>query len=317
MGGRNKIAQSTAEIFRHALRTVVREWGLMQSHPCIPELTLVQGHALIELDLRGPLTVAGLAHALRLEHSSASRLVARLIERRYVREEQSSTDRREKVLSITASGKKGLAKVHEQSNRRVFDSLEPLSDSQRETVLEGMRLYAKALRHARSRCDVKLRPIRKKDNRAVASIIRTVMPEFGADGPGFAIHDKEVDAMYAAYSKPRHGYFVLDRRGMVVGGGGIAPLAGADPSVCELRKMYLLPEARGCGLGELLLQNCLMAAKQARFETCYLETTSQMVQAQSLYQKMGFRPLKAPRGATGHCGCDRWYELDLRKRNYR
>lgn len=46
--------------------------------------------------------------------------------------------------------------------------------------------------------DFLIRPIEARDNVAVASIIRTVMPEFGADGPGFAIHDAEVDAMYQA-----------------------------------------------------------------------------------------------------------------------
>ena len=40
-----------------------------------------------------------------------------------------------------------------------------------------------------------MRPIEPRDDAAMARIIRTVMPEFGADGPGFAIHDAEVDTM--------------------------------------------------------------------------------------------------------------------------
>src|SRR4051812_22659741 len=83
-----------------------------------------------------------------------------------------------------------------------------------------------------------LRPIESRDDAAVATIIRKVMPEFGASGPGFAIHDAEVDTMSASYGGPRHRYFVVERDGQVAGGAGIAPLAGGDPSVCELRKMY-------------------------------------------------------------------------------
>ena len=67
------------------------------------------------------------------------------------------------------------------------------------------------------------------------------MPEFGADGPGFAIHDAEVDAMYEAYARPRSAYFVVERGGKVIGGGGIAPLENGEADVCELRKMYFLP----------------------------------------------------------------------------
>ena len=90
-----------------------------------------------------------------------------------------------------------------------------------------------------------IRPIEPADDAAMAAIIRAVMPEFGASGDGFAINDPEVDWMSRAYSEPRHAYFVLERDGRVLGGAGIAPLAGGDASTCELRKMYFLPEARG------------------------------------------------------------------------
>src|SRR4051812_16660314 len=98
-----------------------------------------------------------------------------------------------------------------------------------------------------------LRPIRSGDDVQVARIIRAVMPEFGAKGPGFAINDPEVDAMSQAYAGPRHVYLVVERDGQVVGGAGIAPLTGAEPHICELRKMYFLPEARGLGTGGRLL----------------------------------------------------------------
>lgn len=54
-----------------------------------------------------------------------------------------------------------------------------------------------------------IRPIEPRDDAAVAAIIRAVMPEFGADGPGFAIHDAEVDTMSAAYARPRCSYLVV------------------------------------------------------------------------------------------------------------
>jgi len=147
----------------------------------------------------------------------------------------------------------------------------------------------------------------------MASVIRAVMPEFGADGPGFAIHDPEVDGLSTAYATPGRAYWVVvDEADRVMGGGGIAPLDGGEAGVCELRKMYFLPQARGHGVGERLLRQCLDFARQAGYQTCYLETLASMTQAQKLYQRLGFRPLSKPMGATGHFGCDRWYALDLR-----
>jgi putative acetyltransferase len=159
--------------------------------------------------------------------------------------------------------------------------------------------------------DFLIRPIEPSDDAAVARVIRSVMPEFGADGPGFAIHDAEVDAMHAAYSQPRSAYFVVELDGEVLGGGGVAPLHGGEPDVCELRKMYFLPELRGRGAGRAMMQRCLQAAREIGFRRCYLETLTGMDTAQALYAKFGFRPLCAPMGDTGHHGCNRFFILSL------
>jgi putative acetyltransferase len=157
----------------------------------------------------------------------------------------------------------------------------------------------------------RIRPIEARDDAAMANIIRTVMPEFGAMGDGFAINDPEVDWMSRAYAEPRCAYFVVEHAGVVKGGGGVAPLTGGDPDVCELRKMYFLPELRGLGAGAALMQCCLDAARAAGFRQCYLETLCGMDAARKLYERNGFRLIDAPMGATGHGGCNTFYLRDL------
>ncbi|NII54568.1 GNAT superfamily N-acetyltransferase [Lutibacter sp. SG786] len=159
--------------------------------------------------------------------------------------------------------------------------------------------------------DYLIRPIEPRDDADIAAVIRTVMPEFGADGPGFAIHDAEVDAMSAAYSRPRTAYFVVEMNGRAVGGGGMAPLEGGDEETCELRKMYFLPEARGTGAASQLLRRCLDAARRAGFSRCYLETLTGMDAAQALYLRHGFTRIDAPMGGTGHFACDRFFLRSL------
>lgn len=145
----------------------------------------------------------------------------------------------------------------------------------------------------------------------MAAIIREVMTRFGAHGPGYSINDPEVDAMSAHYPEPRAAFFVAEVGGRVLGGGGIGPLAGADADICELRKMYLLPELRGRGLGEKMLRRCLDAARERGYRLCYLETLTVMESAQKLYLKSGFKPLREALGATGHGSCNRFYLLEL------
>jgi putative acetyltransferase len=162
----------------------------------------------------------------------------------------------------------------------------------------------------------RIRPIEAGDDAAVAAIIRSVMPEFGAVGCGFAISDPEVDWMSRAYAEPRSAYFVIERddasgRAAVEGGGGIAPLTGGETDVCELRKMYFLPSLRGFGAGGALMTRCLDAARGFGFGRCYLETLTGMDAAMRLYERHGFRRIPQAMGATGHGGCNTFYLLDL------
>ena len=152
-----------------------------------------------------------------------------------------------------------------------------------------------------------IRPITPADNPAVAALIRGVMPEFGAVGPGYAINDPEVDDMFNAYDRLRARYLVLEEQGLVVGGGGFAPLKGGDDDTCEIQKMYFLASIRGRGFGTRLLTKLLGEAQRLGFKHCYLETLEGMVAAQALYVKQGFKALCGPLGKTGHHSCNRWY----------
>lgn len=156
-----------------------------------------------------------------------------------------------------------------------------------------------------------VRPIEPKDNPAVANVIRAVMPEFGAGGAGFAIHDREVDEMFETFNLPRSRFYICESDGKVIGGGGVAPLLGGKTDTCELKKMYFLPEGRGLGLGQQVLEKCLEAAKEFGFRYCYLETFNTMAGAMKLYEKNGFIKIPGALGNTGHFACDTFYQRDL------
>jgi putative acetyltransferase len=158
---------------------------------------------------------------------------------------------------------------------------------------------------------VLFRKIEPGDNAAVARIITSVMPEFGAGAPGFALHDEEVQNMSEAFNRPRSAYFVCDVNSQVLGGGGIAPLSGGSDDTCELKKMYFLPQLRGQGYGKQLLMICLAAAREKGFRYCYLETFHTMKSAISMYEENGFRRIPSSLGSTGHFGCDTFFILDL------
>jgi putative acetyltransferase len=156
-----------------------------------------------------------------------------------------------------------------------------------------------------------IRPARREDNRAVALVIREVMTEFGAIGCNYSSSDPEVDTIYEAYPAPESVFFVVEHEDRVLGCGGMGPLAEGEPGVCELRKMYFLPELRGTGMGARLLKRILRAAREAGYKRCYLETLERMDQARRLYRKQGFEDIETPMGDTGHSGCNWWMVMEL------
>jgi putative acetyltransferase len=299
---------------RQASREVVRELGMLEETFAPASITHSQCHALVELERHGSLAMGELAELLRLEKSAVTRAMAPLLERKLVTTKTPTDDRRRKVLALSAAGRKIVAKVHVAADARVDEALRLLDATDRRRVLDGMSIYARALTRARVQARVQIRSITPADDPIVADIIRTVMTEHGASGPGFAIHDPEVARMSAHYdpsARPPAHYFVLDDAGTVVGGAGFAPLAGGQPRTCELRKMYLRPGTRGSGLGRRLLAHVLEAAADAGYTRCYLETMATMQRARALYESFGFERLAKPQGATGHFGCDAWYAMDL------
>lgn len=157
----------------------------------------------------------------------------------------------------------------------------------------------------------KIREIQPDDNQKIAKVIRKILIEFGVPKVGTAYADKILDTLYEAYDTEKAIYYVIEKEGKIFGGAGIKQLDNYNGNVCELQKMYFLPEARGIGLGSKMMETCLQKAKEFGFEQCYLETLPYMEDARKLYRKVGFNDLDAPMGDTGHYSCNLWMLKDL------
>jgi len=154
--------------------------------------------------------------------------------------------------------------------------------------------------------NIVIREVTLADNRQIAQVIRDVLIEFGVPKIGTAYADASLDFMTETYGNNQSVYFVIEDHGKIIGGAGIAPLDNFEGNVCELQKMYFLPEARGKGLGIKMMQKCLEKAIVFGFEKCYLETMPYMDDARKLYAKVGFESLDKPMGNTGHYSCNVW-----------
>lgn len=158
---------------------------------------------------------------------------------------------------------------------------------------------------------MQIRKIKKEDNAQIANVIREVFISDGYPKTGTAFADLQLDFMFETYDRPKAIYFVVEENDKIVGGAGIGHLDNSKENICELQKMYFLPEARGKGMGYEMIMKCLEKAKEFGYNKCYLETLPNMKAAQKLYQKVGFNYLDEPLGCTGHSSCPVWMIKEL------
>lgn len=154
---------------------------------------------------------------------------------------------------------------------------------------------------------IEIRPISPRDDVLLADIIRQVLTEFGANRPGFAWSDPDLDCLSHVYCQDNALYYVVTQGQTLLGGAGIAPFPCEHPDLCELQKMYLRSPQRGRGIGRTLINRLIQQAQEMGYRGCYLETLDTMTRAIRLYEKTGFTRLSKPLGNSGHSSCNRFY----------
>ncbi len=156
-----------------------------------------------------------------------------------------------------------------------------------------------------------IRTITREDNKALANIIRDTLTEFKANKPGTVYYDERTDHLFEEFKTEWSVYFVAEEEGVIFGGGGIYPTENLPEGTCELVKLYLSAAARGKGIGKILMEKCIVAARELGYSKIYLETMPELTIAIPMYEKFGFTYLTSAQGNSGHTGCDVWMIKEL------
>jgi putative acetyltransferase len=156
-----------------------------------------------------------------------------------------------------------------------------------------------------------IRNITVEDNAALATLIRASLDEFDIPRIGTVYSDPETDYLYEAFQTPGSTYFIAEEDGVLIGGCGIFPTAGLPGDCAELVKYYLSGASRGKGLGKLLMDKSIEAAKDLGYKQVYLESFPNFSKAVSIYEKAGFKSLDHAMGNSGHVACTIWMLKEL------
>ncbi|MEM8810342.1 MAG: GNAT family N-acetyltransferase [Cyanobacteria bacterium P01_G01_bin.38] len=156
--------------------------------------------------------------------------------------------------------------------------------------------------------DFLIRDWQPADRNMAANMVKTVLEEYGLGwettcGAGT---DKDAVEIEQYYWQTGGEFWVVEQAERIVGTGGYYPIERTDRAV-EIRKMYLLPEVRGQGLGKFLLSQLEGAIAAKGYQSIWVETATVLKTAVVMYEKNGYLPedrVETPR-------CDRVYRKQI------
>ena len=159
--------------------------------------------------------------------------------------------------------------------------------------------------------EIEYRHLVRKDNKAIADLIRSVFREFGIARPGTVYFDPTTDDLFSLFSIPGSEYWIAEDDGKIIGGCGIYPTENLPDGCGELVKFYLKASYRGKGIGKQLMDISIESARKMGYKQLYLESLPELGRAISLYERAGFKFINSKMGDSGHFGCNIWMLKDL------
>ncbi|HZA93889.1 MAG TPA: GNAT family N-acetyltransferase [Gemmatimonadales bacterium] len=145
--------------------------------------------------------------------------------------------------------------------------------------------------HMHVRAHFHIAPVRTaNDLKATVKLFRAYASSLDVD-LSYQNFEAEMEAMPGKYARPA-GELLLarDRSGTPMGCVALRPLDAHG--CCEMKRLYVVPEGRGSGLGRRLVDAVVKEAERIGYREMRLDTLPSMTGAVALYRKLGFEPIE-------------------------
>jgi DNA-binding MarR family transcriptional regulator/GNAT superfamily N-acetyltransferase len=304
---------SETAAFRGFNRMYTRFIGTLNEGLLNTPYSLAEARILYELANRNPPKATEIAESLGLDPGYLSRLLGKLEQSGLLKRKASQEDARSIELSLTAKGKLAFQKLNTRSEEQACTILYALPASTRSELITSMKSIENIINPSASdRSHFLLRPHRVGDmGWVVQSEALGYAQQFGWDERFEALVAKIVSEFIAGFDPVRERCWIAEVDGRSVG--HIFLVKHPDePSTAKLRLLYVDPAARGLGLGDALVTECVRFAKTGGYRKVSLWTQSILTAAHRIYQRAGFQLVKEePHTSFGHQLTGQEWELKL------
>ena len=284
-------AERRIDAVRRFNRFYTRRIGVLRRRLYGSALALAEVRVLYELAQRHEPAAAELARDLDLDPGYLSRILQAFDRNGWIRRTPSPTDGRQSQLALTAAGRKAFAPIDRASHDEVAALLAPLPATVADALVADMaRIEAALGERSRAAPVLALREHRPGDiGWVVGRHGALYAEELGWDMQFEALVAKIAARFLERFDPARERCWIAERDGERV---GCVFLVRRSAQVAQLRLLLVEPSARGLGLGQRLVDECLAFARAAGYRHIMLWTNGGLDAARAIYESRGFRLTK-------------------------
>lgn len=302
---------SDTAVVRRFNRFYTKQIGILHEGYLTSDFSLGEVRVLYEIAHRDRPTAAEIAQDLDLDPGYLSRVLSSFEKRRLIARQPESTDGRRSRLSLTSTGRNAFAPLERGADRQVTALLAKLAPAQRKSLIDSMQTIENVLNPSKpASTPYLIRPHQPGD---MGWIIHRhgvlYAQEYGWD-ERFEAEVAEIAAHFIKHYDPkRERCWIAEKDGAIA---GCIFLVRKTDRIGKLRLFLVEPSARGLGIGNRLVTECIRFARQAGYRKITLWTQSILYAARHIYAKHGFHRVHQERHHSfGHPLIAETWELKL------
>ena len=273
-------------------RFYTRRIGVLHEALYRSPFSLTEVRVLYELAHREEPTATAIGMELGIDAGYLSRILREFGKRGLLRRKRSQSDDRQSLLSLTAKGRKAFEPLNKRSNDEVKAMVGGLSVGEQDRMVRAMETIEGLLGPRReNKVPYLLRPHQPGDMGWVVHRHGVLyVQEYGVNERFEALIAEIVSKFIREFDARRERCWIAERGGEIVGS---VFLVRESDEVAKLRLLLVEPEARGLGIGNRLVSECVRFARQARYRKITLWTQSVLAAARNTYEKAGFKMIRS------------------------
>jgi len=269
-------------------RFYTRQIGLLNEGLLDSPFSLTQVRTLYELAQRESTTAVELCRDLGLDAGYLSRILSAFQKAGLIEKRNSPDDARQTLLHLTRKGHKAFDPLNARSTDQVATMLAKLSPGKQNGLLQAMNTIQSLLTsQAGGPKSYLVRQHRPGDMGWVVHRHGVLYnQEYGYDERFEALVAGIVADFIEKLEPARERCWIAEIDGENVGS---IFLVKKSATVAKLRLLLVEPSARGLGIGQRLVEECVRFAREAGYKKIILWTQSELPVARHLYQNAGFQ----------------------------